>query len=59
MPSERPEPTFKDILGSIKRIVDEGQGRRNAPPRVLIIVTVVLVALVIAAVAFVKILQQN
>ena len=59
MPSERPQPTFKDILASIKRIIDEGQGRQSAPSRPRVMAIFVLIALVLAVVVTVKFLKQN
>ena len=59
MPSERPEPTLKDIIGSIKRIVDGGVGREQKPEQApkprrglspgLLLMAVVALAITIAA----------
>ena len=46
------EPTLKEILGSIKRIVDQGAARQKVGPGLTLMV---IVALAIAAAAAIKI----
>jgi hypothetical protein len=65
---KRPEPTFKEILRAIKRIVDQGSGLQRAvhdePPKPhrgisLGLVLIAIIGMVILTTAFVKFLQQN
>jgi hypothetical protein len=65
VPPKRPAPTFKEIIGSIKRIVDEGTGpkqkqeqapkpRRGLSPGLLLMAIVALAITIAAAVKNMK-----
>jgi hypothetical protein len=69
LPSKRPEPTFKEIIRSIKRIVDQGMGiesgkqveaeqppkpRRGLSPGLLLMAVVALIITILAAVKNMK-----
>ena len=59
MPSERPEPTLKEILRTIRSIVhgdEKSTPRRGLSPGLLLMA---IVAVAISAAAAVKILQQD
>jgi hypothetical protein len=63
VPPKRPEPTFKEIIAAIKRIVDQGAGlgqeqppkpRRGLSPGLLLMALVALAITIAAAVKNMK-----